>query len=493
MAQHICAIDLGTSRLKAAFFDDKGRASPMASTPAPPVAPGTGEFDAESYFAAILETITKAAASAGDIATTLCGLTCSCQRATLVLTDDEDQPIAPAFSWQGTDCAAAGDAFFQRIGAERFREITGLLPSAIYPAAKLAWLRQRSPELLRDAATIQTLQDWVFRRLGAHDRVTERSSASSTGLFDLQAERWSRELLDALDIEISQLPQMTVTTETVGTLAGYIVTELGLPPNVPLILGGADQQCARLGAGVQAVGEAMVSLGTSAAVQLAIAQLASPAAVGDGMLCGADVLPNRWILEGFQRSWGSAVGWAASTLGLEDAARLEEAAGDAVVDESAPFFVPFLEGSGTPEFDDAVRGAWLGVSLATERRHLALALFEGLAFEARRILEVIEATVTIDGLYVVGGGGGRLAVQLLADVTGREVSVVDVAEAALVGAAKLAWKGLDARASTAWGNQATIIAPQAGDNAMVERRFGRYLRAVESVHQWHNAESITQT
>jgi len=116
---------------------------------------------------------------------------------------------------------------------------------------------------------------------------------------------------------------------------------------------------------------------------------------------------------------------------------------DAVAGPTGLLVLPHFSGSGTPTFDTASKAAILGLTFATTRRDIATAILEGLTYELRRNLDLLQASgVRIDVLRAIGGGArSRLWLQLKADITGIPVVTPRVTEAAALGAALLAGVG----------------------------------------------------
>ncbi len=487
MTTAVCAVDLGSTNVKASLVDAGGATVASASLPAPAIQPSTGAFDSEDYVRTLRRTLGLLMRGAPRPPPRVAGLCMASQRATLVLLDGEDRVAGPAFSWQGTACEAAGAALVARMGAERFRGITGLLPSAIYPVAKLAWLRERDPAALASPRRPCTLHELALLRLGADEALADPSGASATGLWDLGRRRWSREILDGLGLDARRLPRVVPAGSAAGVLDRACARETRLPEGLPLFVGGGDQQCALLGAGSGGTDECLLSLGTSGSLLRPVEPLSAVHRAGPGVLCLAHVEEDRWVLEGFLRGVGSAERWAVDLLGLDTVADLERLAGEAADPVGAAVFLPHLQGSGTPEFDDRPRGALVGASASTDRAAVARAVLDGVAFEIRRAVDAMAASSPVAALRVTGGAASPAMLQRLADCTHLPISASATREAATAGAATLAWRGLgrrpDARARARGGRAGrheAIYRPARGRRAAVDASYSRYLAAVRA-------------
>lgn len=147
------------------------------------------------------------------------------------------------------------------------------------------------------------------------------------------------------------------------------------------------------------------------------------------------------------------------------------------------WFLPHLNGSGTPTCDLASRGAILGLTLATTRHQVAKALLEGLCFELRANLEALtSAGIQLEALVAVGGGSRSARwLQLKADVLNRPIQTVRCDDAACLGAALLAGtaSGLYASAQEAVQravSRARIFLPDPRRTDLYQQRWEVYRR-----------------
>jgi xylulokinase len=127
------------------------------------------------------------------------------------------------------------------------------------------------------------------------------------------------------------------------------------------------------------------------------------------------------------------------------AARLERIASEAAGETDDLLFAPWLSGERVPLFDDAARGAFVGLGLHHGPGHIARAVMEGVAFQIRWALAYgNDFGSPPTGIRVVGGGGiGSVWLGIIADTLDRDLEVVAAPQdAAALGAAAIAFVGL---------------------------------------------------
>jgi len=384
MRDLVCCLDIGTSNIKAALVDDRGGVQALASAPTPgdPIQTPDQAIDLESSLATVGRLTTELLAADGVTPAAVQALVLTGQRATVVTLDGAERPLS-VLSWQDVRPTAEVARLAAEIPAGRFAALTGLPGTAMLSLLKILWLRTRRPELYAASERHVLVHDYLLRRLGADDYLTDRSNASATGLFELAAEGWSDEILGVAGLTPAQLPTLAPAGTRAGALAPAVAGALGLPAGLPLVVGGGDQQCAALGMGLSAPGTAGLSPGTAASVMCPVDRPIAEAALG--VFCLAHVVPGQWVVEGFFNSVGSTHEW----LGRVLAGAPEAEGGEDEVAPSAPMFLPFLAGAGTPDFDETVRGALIGLDLSQDTDALVRAGAEGLALEVRRVLETL--------------------------------------------------------------------------------------------------------
>jgi xylulokinase len=482
MEKYVCSIDLGTSTVKAALVDERGTIVGLQRNAVP--AGDGSRFDAASHARLACDAVREALAAAGIAAAQVEGVAISSQRATVVPIGRDGRPAGDAISWQSTDCAIAMDRFVEAFGADRFHALTGLPPSCLWSCAKILGLKTNEPERFAATAKFALLHDYVLRELGATDFFTDPSNASLTGLLDLGTRAWAPDLLSASGLAAERLPVIAPPGARAGGISASAAAATGLLAGTPLFVGGGDQQCAALGAGVVAPGEAALCLGTAAVVSCPIRRPAH----GQGVFCTVHLPPDAWVLEGIHNAYGASIGWGANVLCAGSHDDLEELAGAEAPGPEAPFFLPFLAGIGSPDFAGGVKGAFFGLTLAHGPRDLAAATLEGIAFETERILEAIDAYVPVRRLRIIGGGAKLGATtRTLAAVSGRELQLSPIVEASLLGAAAIGWAGAGRHRDLAAAAQALSIAAERPLRQPARRgvraRYVQYKKLVEVVKQ----------
>jgi glycerol kinase len=425
-------VDVGTSSVRTSLVDPDGtvratrQVAVLPSTPEP----GTVEVDASAIGSAVLETATTVLAESGDVACV--GITN--QRATTVVWDAATgRPIGPAIGWQ--DLRTVVDCLVLQTDGVR------VAPNA--SATKLRWLVQHAPVELATSGSLRfgTIDTWVAHVLSRGAlHVTDATNAGVTGLVDEDAAGWDLGVLTALGLDPALLPFIVDTCGELGEASAL----QGSPPICAIV---GDQQASLAGQGCIDPGQAKLTFGSGGMLDQVLGDRpAYRSRSRSGCFpivarqCGG---VRTWGLEAVILTAGTCVEWLRDDLGLIASADETDELAASVDDAGGVSFVPALLGVGTPEWDFGARGGFFGLTRGATRAHLARAVLEGVAQRGRDLVESAEADGLAIGTLRVDGGmsANGSFLQLLADVTGRDVEVAPVLEATTRGAGLLACLG----------------------------------------------------
>ncbi|MDZ4831029.1 MAG: xylulokinase [Phycisphaerae bacterium] len=467
----LLGIDLGTSGTKAVIVDERSRvvASATREHPVNTPRPGWSEQDPEEWWRSTIAAVRAALASPSVRARDVGAIGLSGQMHGLVMLGAGGEILRPCILWNDQRSAPQCERIERELGVERVVELTGnrMLPGFMAP--KILWCREHEPQLERRAATHLLPKDWLRYRMSGVP-ATEVSDASGTALFDCGKRCWSAEMLTALRIARTTLPECAESPVVTAQLAGNVASELGLAPGIPIVGGAGDQAAAAIGAGIVREGRVSVNIGTSGVV-FAACDAWRPAPRGElHAFCHA--VPERWHVMGVMLSAGGSLRWYRDTIARIEAAdaydRLATEASTIVPGADGLTFLPYLTGERCPHSNPNARGAFVGLSTAHSRAHLTRAVFEGITFGLRDNLDLARSLGVTASTVELSGGGGRSAFwrQLCADVFQTPVAAARGDEGGGFGVALLAgvgagvWKSVDAAVDAAATSPSDVTLPQ---------------------------------
>ncbi len=431
MSAGVLALDLGSTSVRALVVEASGKVLARAQKPlrAAFPSPGRVEQDPHEMWESSAEVLRSALSQSGVAPGEISGLGVVTQRGTALCWDAETgEPLAPAIGWQDARTS------------ERVRELrdAGIPINTLATATKFEWLVENEPGVRAAARAgrlrLGTPDTWLTANLtGFAAHVTDPGHAACTALFDAGAGSWSDPLLELFRVPREPLPEIVPTSGVVGATAPEL---LGSPVRVAARAG--DQQAATFAQGVHSAGEAKLTLGTSAMLDLHVGDAA--VAPKPGSYCLA-----LWQLDGGVRAFcleatvitaGAAVDWLADFGIAADGREVDRLAGE-VDSAGGVIFVPALQGLGTPFLEEGATALFTGLVRGSGRRELARAVLEGVAHRCVDLCEALElrdAPLRVDGGLAQSG----FLLQAIADLSGREVLRAAEVETTALGAAFLA-------------------------------------------------------
>lgn len=467
MERHILAVDLGTSALKVAIVSLAGQVvDAEQETCQVNLLPGGGaEQDPEDWWRLIVLACSRLIARAAVPPESIEAIGCTAQWSGTVPVGAGDRPVRNAIIWMDSRGAGqvrkvtGGPLRVQGYGVDklyRWISVTGGLPSRSGkdPIAHILWLAEHEPEAYRRTRVFLEPKDWLNLRL------TGRAVAS----YDSIALHWVTDnrrpasigyhpgLLALAGLERDRLPDLVAATDIVGPLLPGPAAALGVRPGIPVVAGTPDVQSAAIGSGATRDFQAHLYAGTSSWLTCHVPFKKTSLTRNIASLPSA--IPGRYFIADEQETAGAALTFLRDRVlyppgeAPADAyRRFDEMAARSAPGSGGVIFTPWLYGERTPVEDHEIRGGFHNLSLAATRDDLVRAVFEGVALNARWLLEAVEgfAGRRMDPIRFIGGGA-RSAIwsQIFADVLGRSIEqVADPVNANVRGAAMVAAVAID--------------------------------------------------
>lgn len=449
-------------------------------------APGWTEQDPEEWWSASCAAIRDVLAQQRNPQVDAIGI--SGQMHSSVFLDSRGAVIRPALLWSdGRTTAECREIVTRAGGEERLREWVSNPALEGFTLPKVLWLRNHESSAFARLAKVLLAKDFVRLRLtGA--MATEPSDASGTLMFDPAKLRWSGDMLDAVGLSPSLLPDIGGSAEVLGRVTAGAARLAGVAPGTPVVGGGADNACGAAGVGVITPGEAVSSWGTSGTMLAPTAAPRVDPKLRAHTFC--HVAPGVWYVIGVVLSAGGAFAWYRDQCARE---LVEEERDAVLVDEAAAIppgaegvtFLPYLQGERTPHRDASLRAAFIGLSLAHSRAHMTRAVLEGVCFALRDSLEILrELDLAPRDLLLTGGGAKNPFIrQLQADVFGLPVATVNREEGGAYGAALLAAVGAGAFPDLQTAADRTLTrGPRMPPNPRSHQAYGPIYERFRSYH-----------
>ena len=445
--KYLIAYDIGTSGTKAVITDLKGNMISSATERYKliHIEPLWAEQDPDEWWKAVILTTKKVIETSKISPENILGVSFSAQMLGTLPVNKKGKPLRPCMTWL--------DLRSER-QAKWIKENVGLDVSAKDPIAKILWLKENKPDTFNQAYKILDCKDYIVYKF-TENFVTDLTCAQAIA-FDVEKREWSKELCSILDIPIDKFPKVVKSTETVGEITSQAAKETGLKRGTPVICGAGDFPCAVVGSGAIKYGRAHLYVGSSGWVALSVKEKYVDPKGRFFTMLGVD--PTKWVLGFETENASSCIEWFKDNFARDLLEEANKSGEDpyTLIDGMAEkveagsknlIFTPWMWGERAPIRDDYARGAFIGLSFTHTKAHLIRAIMEGVAYNIRWILELIEQLtgLKINSLRSIGGGmKSKVWAQIFADITGKNIQVVKWPQhAGAIGAALTAAVGLN--------------------------------------------------
>ena len=433
-AQYIIAHDVGTSGSKAVLVDLNGNVCASDSERYNLYYPCTNwvEQEPEEYWDAITKTTRNVIKKSGIDPKQVIGMAYSTQVLTIIPIDKNGKVLSRAISWlDGRAEKQAKEVMNRCGGAAIFSRLAGAVLTSKDGLAKLLWLKENQPEIYNEMECFLDVNGYLtFKATG--EKVMEWSCASAFA-FDLKKKDWMRMIIKHIGLDQNKFPRLVKATDIVGGITEKAAKECGLLPGTPVLGGSGDMQNSAIGSGSVGEDDGYIYLGTSAWVSISTSKT-NTGRHGVYNFQSAD--PSKCLVVGEMESAGACLKWVADEFYrheqhdpnvknvydlMDDSVRNVPPGSDYLI------FTPWICGERCPISDTDVRSTIFNLSSVHKREYMLRAIYEGIAYNLKWIMEIIKNTYGfhLGVLKVVGGGSmDDEWMQIIADITQRRVQTM---------------------------------------------------------------------
>lgn len=450
---YVIGVDLGTSGTKTVLFDEIGNviASHTVEYPLYQEKNGWAEQDPLDWYNATITTIKTVLDKSNIDSAEIKGIGLSGQMHGLVMLDKDFNVLRKSIIWCDQRTGKECEEITEIVGAEKVIEITANPVLTGFTASKIRWVMKNEPNVFEKCRYILLPKDYV-RLMLTGELATEVSDASGMQLLDVPNRKWSKTMLDALNISEDMLGKVYESPEVTGEITQKVADITGLKKGTIVVGGAGDNAAASVGTGVVEDGKAFTTIGTSGVVYAHTSKVTIDPKGRVHTFCCA--VPNCWHVMGVTQGAGLSLKWfrdnfctsekeTAKLMGVDEYYLMDKEAEKIPVGADRLLYLPYLMGERTPHLDPNARGMFFGLSAIHGKSHMLRAVLEGVAYSLRDCVEVFkEMNINVNDMMACGGGGtSPLWRQMLADLYACDVKTVASKEGPALGVGILALTG----------------------------------------------------
>ncbi len=387
------------------------------------------QVDARTWWVSTLRALAGLQVDLGRVVTV--GL--SGNMSSVVIIDDEGEPIAPALLLADPRGGAQIAALDPTLRA-RITEASGNQPTAVFSLASLLWWSAVDHTRLERARAWLSAKDYLRLKLTGSLATEPTDAANSLLMGDTG---WDTDLITAVGLDPRIFPPLLRSDQVAGHVTAAAAHATGVPAGTPVAAGAGDVAAGLVGMGGLAPDTLAVSLGTSVTLIAALGADGLVPHAARGALTRHPATDGTHFALGSLLTGGLALNWLRATAG--DAAVV--GVDPATERDERLVFLPYLAGTGSPDFVPGATGTIIGIRPTTTPHQLVTALLDAVAMDLADLVD------RLDGRWrrvVVSGGGVGVPAwpQVIADALDLPVEVVAQSDLAVLGAARLGWSAV---------------------------------------------------
>ncbi|MHB1484035.1 MAG: FGGY-family carbohydrate kinase [Saccharofermentanales bacterium] len=444
----IIGLDVGSTGCKCIVFSDAGHNEAYSYEEYPRSLTGTtipAETIWQSVCSVLKDANRKFSQRNDDAVKAIC---ISSFGESFVPVDETGKPLADIMLYTDPRGQEECDRFLDVMPEDEIMRISGVKPQRMYSLPKIAWIRAHQPDVFNKTWKFLLVEDYIIYRL-CGSAIIDYSLASRTMAFDVTLKCWDPGLLSLAGINSTHLSDPVPSGTIAGIIFPVLADEFGFTKDVRIVTGGHDQVCAAVGAGVTAPGTAIDGIGTVECITPAFSQpILEPEFLQNNYACVPYAVPGMYVTYAFNFTGGALLKWFRDNFAAKEEieARASGKSVYQILDEKAApspsqlLVIPHFAGSGTPDMDPAATGSIIGLSFKDGVPEIYRALLEGVTFEMKYNMDLLQSVgVNIVELRAVGGGAkSKIWLEIKAAITGCRILQLEVDEAGITGAAILA-------------------------------------------------------
>jgi len=416
-------IDIGTSACKTVIIDTLGDIVASASKEYfAREEDGNAFQNPNDWFNAVIETINHACKNGGIDPKDICAVGCTGQAQSSTFLDREGNSLGESLLWFGSTAVEKTEAVAKKF-AGKFEDHCHMGLATTRTLSKLFWILENDPGRWEKTDKVLFTSAYIVYRLTG-EIIADSSNITLSSLNDVATNQWCDELVEQFIQDKEKLPSPVIGSEQIaGKTTEKIARLTGIPKGTPVIAGCADVTAECYALNLCGKSQLKLRLGSCGAAN---AVFDGSSFVDDRKICSPYLSDKGKFLGRYTMACARSVKYARDTFfsELEKNDHAYEIMDSEAVQSprgaKGLLFHPFLNGEDHPYHDPLLKAKLVGMDTTQNRGDIVRAVYEGVSFSLR---DMIESEPYFDDLHqILFVGGGTLSkvwLPLLADVLGR--------------------------------------------------------------------------
>ena len=385
----------------------------------------------------IAKTVEMAGSETIDYITVTASASC------MVCVDKECEPLLPCMMVSDRRARKESGLLKKNGYFPEVYQKTGLDMDPYLMLPRVLWVKNNMPEIFEKTYKFLAPNDYLIVKLSGGCAVTDYINAQKWHYL-IEEERYPTELIEDIGISDDKLPTVVSPGTFIGHISAKAADETGLSTKTKIIVSTYDAICSFIGSGISQFGEASDVSGTVTVFRTAFYDKPNKSSNKIQQIPFKEA--GLYIVGGSNNMGGGLIEWTKQCYYQSESLPyelMEKDAKEAGVGAGGLIFLPYLMGERAPIWDCDARGVFFGLERIHTRKEMTRAIFESTGFINLDMIEAIEEIGGRVDTIRLSGGLARIGLmsQIKADITGRDVEVLEEFETTSSGAAIIALYG----------------------------------------------------
>lgn len=398
---NVLVIDVGTSSMRGILFNHEGKclAEKQEFYQAAYLQNSWVEQNPADWENALYSVLQKSAAAAREMGKQIEAISITSQRSSVIPVDENIRPLCNAIMWQDKRTNQICET--RKHLNDKVFSLCGSRINPVFSASKMTWIREERPEIYEKTYKFMVIPDYLIYLMTGRI-CTDYTYGSRSLLMNIRTHEWDDELLEIFHVEKEKLCELVEP----GSICGYVTETFakitGCPEGIPVITAGGDQQCGAIGQGVVRKGVLSVTTGTGAFLITATDHV--PEHLEQDVICNFSSIKGQYILESSVLTCCSAFDWFRRQFypdsSYEEVNREIE---QTPIGSNGCLCLPYFMGRSTPDWNNEAKAEFAHVTLGTTKQDMLRSLLEGICYEIRNGIDVMNKYVGVSDICINGG------------------------------------------------------------------------------------------
>ena len=321
------------------------------------------------------------------------------QRSSVIPVDENIRPLSNAIMWQDKRTNYICESM-ENLNDKVF-SLCGSRVNPVFSGSKMMWIREERPEIYAKTYKFMVIPDYLIYLMTGRI-CTDYTYGSRSLLMNIRTHEWDDELLEIFHVEKEKLCELVEPGSVCGHITKAFAEITGCQEGIPVITAGGDQQCGAIGQGVVKKGVMSVTTGTGGYLITATDQV--PENLEQDAICNFSSVKGQYILESSVLTCCSAFDWFRRQFYPDSSFdEINREVEQTPIGSHGCLCVPYFMGRSTPDWNNMAKAEFANVTLGTTKQDMLRSLLEGICYEIRNGIDIMNKYVKVSDIYINGG------------------------------------------------------------------------------------------